>query len=83
MGHDSLLDALLMLAWLWLCLLGWWAWRYGRPGPLQAMLTPAQLTKKGAKEPAPVTGLIHKYAVKRVNPSLHFASTRPTHHHPC
>jgi hypothetical protein len=25
MGHNSLFDALVMLAWLWLCMLGWWA----------------------------------------------------------
>jgi hypothetical protein len=35
MGHDSLFNALLMFAWLWLCMLGWWAWRHGRPAPLQ------------------------------------------------
>jgi hypothetical protein len=60
MGHDSLFDALLMLAWLWLCMLGWWTWRHGRPAPLQAAPTPAKPIKKRAKESTPFTGLIHK-----------------------
>jgi IS1 family transposase len=60
MGHDLLFDALLMLAWLWLCMLGWWAWRHGRPAPLQATPTPAKPIKKRAKEPIPFPGLIHK-----------------------
>jgi IS1 family transposase len=60
MGHDSLFDALLMLAWLWLCLLGWWAWGHGRPAPLQATPTPAKPVKTRAKELTPFPGLIHK-----------------------
>jgi IS1 family transposase len=60
MGYNSLFDALLMLAWLWLCMLGWWAWRHGRLALLQATPTPAKSIKKRAKEPTPFTGLIHK-----------------------
>jgi IS1 family transposase len=60
MGHDSLFDALLMLAWLWLCLLEWWAWRHGRPALLQTTPRPAKSIKIRAKEPTPFPGLIHK-----------------------
>jgi IS1 family transposase len=60
MGHDSLFAALLMLAWLWLGMLGWWVWRHGRPAPLQATLTPAKSIKRRAKEPTPFPGLTHK-----------------------
>jgi hypothetical protein len=60
MGHDSLFDALLILAWLWLCMLGWWAWRHGRLAPLQATSTPTKPIKKRATEPTPFPGLIYK-----------------------
>jgi hypothetical protein len=60
MGHDLLFDALLMLSWLWLCGLGWWAWRHGRPAPLQATPTPATPIKTRAKELTPCPGLIHQ-----------------------
>jgi IS1 family transposase len=60
MGHDLLFDALLMLAWLWRGMLGWCAWRQGRPAPLQTMPTSAKPLKKRAKVPPPFAGLTHK-----------------------
>jgi hypothetical protein len=60
MGHDPLFDALLVLAWLWLGMLGWRAWRQGRPAPLQTTPTSAKPLKKRAKAPPPFAGLTHK-----------------------
>jgi IS1 family transposase/transposase-like protein len=60
MGHHPLFDALLMLAWLWLGLLVWWAWLKGRSVPARTTFLPAKPMRKRAKEPKPFVGLTHK-----------------------
>jgi hypothetical protein len=62
MGHELLFNALLMLAWLWLGRLGWWAWRHGRPAALQATPTPATPIKTRAVASAFVPPLSHRCA---------------------
>lgn len=60
MGDDRLCDALLILVWLWLCILVYWAWLQGRPAPVQTTPLPTKRIKKRTKEPQPFPGLIHK-----------------------
>ncbi len=60
MGHDSLFDALLMLAGVWLGLLVWRAWRQGQSAPARMTLTPVKPMRRRSQEPTPFAGLIHQ-----------------------
>jgi hypothetical protein len=60
MGHHPLFDVLLMLAWLWLGLLVWWAWLKRRSVPALTIFLPAKPMSKRAKAPQPFVGLTHK-----------------------
>jgi IS1 family transposase len=70
MGHDPLCDALLLLGWLWLCLLLYWAWRRERPTTCQTTPTPAQPIKKRSYDPKPFPGLLHTPHCEACEPAV-------------
>jgi hypothetical protein len=59
MGQDLFFHALLLLGRLYLCLLLYGAWLWGRSAPCQATSTPVKAIKTRAKESKPFAGLTH------------------------
>jgi IS1 family transposase len=59
MGHDLVFHALLLLGLLYLCMLLYGVWLWGRPAPCQTTATPAKAIKTRSKDPKPFAGLTH------------------------
>ena len=60
MGDTVLFHTLLLLALLWLYLLGYWLWLWGRPATGWTTRTPATSPPKRSREATPFPGLLHK-----------------------